>query len=91
MATELQSALAKLAMDTKRACATSADVTKAALAEPAAKATTTSFVCGTKAYIIAHSVFLATGSGFIAGLAVYHLANKFWFNKDDTSEHDPSE
>ncbi len=90
MANELQSALAKLAMDTKRACATSASVTKAALAKPAAKATTTGFAYGTKAYIMAHSVFLTAGGGFIAGLAVYHFANKLWFNKGDTVEQAPS-
>jgi len=86
MATELQTALAKLAADTKTACATSADVSKAALAKPAATATTTGFAYGTKAFILAHSVCLAAGGGFIAGIAVYHLANKLWFNKNDTAE-----
>lgn len=91
MATELQSALAKLATDTKIACATSADVAKAAIAEPAAKTATSSLVCNAKALILAHSVCLAAGGGFIAGIAVYHLANKFWFNKNDTVEQNLSE
>ena len=91
MATELQTALAKLAADTKTACATSADVTKAALAKPATAATSTGFGYGAKAFILAHSVSLAVGGGFIAGIAVYHLAHKFWFNKDDPLEENPAE
>ena len=91
MATELQSALAKLATDTKIACATSADVAKAAIAKPAAKTAATGIAYNAKAFILAHSVCLATGGGFIAGIAVYHLANKFWFNKDNTVEQNPSE
>ena len=91
MATELQTALAKLAADTKTACATSADVTKAALAKPAATVTKTGFAYSAKAFILAHSVCLATSGGFIAGIAVYHLANKFWLNKGDPFEQNPSE
>jgi len=84
MATEFQAAMAKLAADTKRACATSADVVKAAHAQTAAKAAATG---GSKAAVFTHPVLIVAAGGAIVGVVAYHLAHKYWLNKkDDTVE-----
>ena len=75
MATALQSALAKAAESTKRACATSADVIKAA--KPGTKIAVT----GSKAAVCSHFISLAAVGGVIAGVAAYYLAKKYWLNK----------
>lgn len=85
MATELQSALAKVATSTKAACATSADVIQAA------KPGTKIVITGAKTAILVHSIYLAALGGFIVGLAAYHFANKRWSNKDDTVKQPASE
>ena len=85
MATELQSALAKAAASTKRACATSVDVVKAA--NPSAKVAVT----GAKASVFAHSVYLSAFGGVIIGITAYYLANKYWLCKDNAVEADAPE
>ena len=80
MAVESQSAMAKLAADTKVACATSADVVHAA--KPGTKVVVT----GAKAAVLSHSIYLAVIGGAVIGVVAYHLVNKFWLNKADTVE-----
>ena len=84
MATELQSALAKAAASTKRACATSADVIRAA--NPSAKIAAT----GAKAAIFAHSVYFAAFAGFLLGISAYYFADKLWLCKDNTDKQSES-
>ena len=84
MAVESQSALAKLATDTKAACATSSDVVKAA------KPGTKIVITGAKAAVFTHSLYLAAISGVILGVVAYHLVNKHWLNKDNTVEQNVS-
>lgn len=81
MATELQAALASAAESTKKVCATSADIVKAA--KPGSKAVLT----GSKVAVFSHSVFFAAFGGIIVGVAACHLANKYWLNtKEDTDK-----
>ena len=80
MAIDSQSALAKLAADTKTACATSVDVVRSA--KPGTKVVVT----GAKAAVLTHSIYLAALSGVVVGVVAYHLANKYWFNKDSKAE-----
>lgn len=84
MAIESQSALAKLAVDTKAACATSADVIKSA------KPGTKIVITGAKAAVFTHTVYLAAISGVLVGVVTYYLVNKYWFNKADTAEESAS-
>jgi len=77
MSTELQSALAKVAQSTKTACATSADVVKAA------KPGTKIVITGAKTAVLVHSIYLAALGGVIVGATAYHFANKFWLNKNN--------
>ncbi len=86
MAIQSQSAFANLAADTKRACATSADITKAA-AKPAAKG----IAYHAKSAVLIHSFFLTAIGGIIVGVTAYHLANKYWLNKDKSIEQNASE
>ena len=93
MATESQAAFAKLAADTKTACATSADITKAAKAKAAAKAAAkgTSYHAKAisyhaKAAVAAHAFYFSIAGGVVIGIVAYHLVNKYWLNKDDTAE-----
>ncbi len=87
MSIESQAALAKLAADTKAVCATSADVTKAALAKSTtAKATTTGLGYHAKAAILAHSFYLTAAGGFVVGIAACYLANKYWLNKNTAEQ-----
>lgn len=86
MAIESQSAFAKLAVDTKRVCATSADIAKAA-GKPAAKG----FAYHAKSAVLVHSFVLTAIGGVIVGIAAYHLVNKYWLNKDEAIEHDTLE
>lgn len=80
MSTQSQSALAKLAADTKTACATSADVVKAA--NPAASK---GIAYHAKTAVLVHSFYLTAITGVIVGVAACYLANKYWLNKDDSS------
>ena len=85
MAIESQSAMAKLAADTKAVCATSADVVKAA--KPGTKVVIT----GAKAAVFSNSVVLAVISGVIIGAFAYHLVNKIWLNnKGNAAEQSAS-
>lgn len=86
MAIESQSAFAKLAADTKTACATSADIVKAA-GKPAAKG----IAYHAKATVLANSVVLTAVGGILIGIVAYHLANKYWLNKDKSIEQNASE
>ena len=86
MATESQAAFARLAADTKRACATSADIAKAA-GKPAAKG----IAYHAKSAVLMHSFVLTAIGGVIVGIAVYHLANKYLLNKDEAVEQNTSE
>ena len=86
MATESQAAYAKLAADTKRACATSADITKAA-GKPAAKG----IAFHAKSAVLMHSFVLTAIGGIVVGIVAYHLANKYLFNKDEAVEQNTSE
>lgn len=81
MAIESQSAFAKLAADTKRACATSADIAKAA-GKPAAKG----FAYHAKSAVLVNSFFLTAIGGVIVGAVAYHLANKYLLNKNKAIE-----
>ena len=99
MATEYQAAMARLAADTKTACATSADIVKAAkakaaasaahvAAKPAAKGTAyhaKAISYHAKAAVAAHSFYFTIAGGIIIGIVAYHLVNKYWLNKDDTA------
>jgi len=90
MATEAQAAaLARLAADTKAACATSADITKAANAKAAAQSSSKGFAYHTKhvslhakAAVAAHAFYFSIASGIVIGAAAFHLVNKYWLNKD---------
>ena len=84
MAIESQSALAKLAADTKTACATSADVIKTA------KPGTKIVVTGAKAAVFTHTVYLAAISGVVVGVVAYHFVSKYWFNKGNVAEESAS-
>jgi len=94
MATESQAAAyAKLAADTKTACATSADITKAAAAKakaagkPAAKG-----ICYcAKAAVAANTFYFSVAGGVILGVVAYHLVKKVWLNSDDTTEQNSAE
>lgn len=86
MSTQSQSALARLAADTKTACATSADVVKAA--NPTASK---GIAYHAKAAVLVHSFYLTAASGFIVGVAACYLANKYWLNKVDSIEQTTSE
>ena len=118
MATEYQTAMARLAADTKIACATSADIAKAAKAKAAAQAAHATkaaqaakvaqaeaaeaakaakaakaavkpaakrFSFHAKAAFLTHPVYFSLAGGLIIGIVAYHLANKYWLNKDDTA------
>ncbi len=123
-------ALARLAADTKTACATSADIAKAAKAKAAAKAAhaaqaakvakaakakaeaaqatkavkvakvaktskaakaakavvnpaTKGLSYHAKAAFLTHPVYFSVAGGLIIGIVAYHLANKYWLNKDE--------
>ncbi len=94
MATESQAAaLARLAADTKTACATSADITKAAAAKAkaAGKPAAKGFCSCAKAAVAAHSFYASVAGGVIIGIVAYHLVNKYWLNKDDTAEQSSAE
>jgi len=85
MATESQAAFAKLAADTKTACATSADITKAAKAKAAAKGTSyhaKAISYHAKAAVAANVFYFSIAGGVIIGVVAYHLVNKYWLNKD---------
>jgi hypothetical protein len=84
MATEYQAAMAKLAESTKQACATSADVVKAAAAKSGSKAATTGGAAATSS----HPILLGVIGGVIVGLLAYHLASKYWF-KPKSGEANP--
>jgi len=86
MATESQAAFAKLAADTKRVCATSADITKTA-GKPSAKG----ILYHAKAAVLVNSFVLTAIGGVIVGIAAYHFANKYWLNKGDTIKQGASE
>jgi len=90
MAIESQAAaFAKLAADTIRVDATSADIVKAAKAKAAAKGFSyhaKSISYHAKAAVAIHSFYFSIVGGVIIGIAAYHLANKYWLNKDDTAE-----
>ena len=81
MSNQSQSAFAKLAADTKRACATSADVVKAA--NPTASK---GIAYHAKATVLVHSFYLTAASGFIVGVAACYFANKYWLNKNNSLE-----
>jgi len=85
MAIESQSALAKLAADTKTACATSADVVRSA--KPGTKIAVT----GAKAAVLTHSIYLAAFGGVVLGVVAYHFASKYWLNKDNMVDENLSE
>lgn len=90
MATEAQAAaLARLAADTKTACATSADITKAANAKAAAEASSQGLAFHTKhisyhakAVIAANTFYFSVASGIVIGAVAFHLVNKYWLNKE---------
>ena len=85
MATESQAAAyAKLAADTKTACATSADIAKAAAAKAkaAGKPAAKGFCSCAKTAVAAHSFYASIAGGVVIGIVAYHLVNKFWLNKD---------
>ncbi len=89
MAIESQSGLAKLATDTIRVDATSADIVKAAKAKAAARPAAKGFSYHAKsisyhakAAIAIHSFYFSIAGGVIIGVAAYHLVNKYWLNKD---------
>lgn len=52
----------------------------------AAKMASAGCVYHFKAFWLLHSAGLSAAGGLLAGLATYHLANKFLFRKKDTSE-----
>ena len=84
MSIESQTALAKLAMDTKTVDATSADITKAALGKSSAKVTGLGYHA--KVAVLAHSFYLTAAGGFVVGIAACYLANKYWLNKDTAEQ-----
>jgi len=89
MATESQAAAyAKLAADTKRACATSDDIVKAAAAKAkaAGKPAAKGFCSCAKAAIAANSFYASIAGGVILGVIGYHIVKKFWLNNDDSAE-----
>ncbi len=94
MATESQAALAKLAAETKTACATSSDIAAKAASKQAAKgfsyhAKAVSYHA--KAAVGAHAFYFSVISGVVIGYVAYHLVNKFLLNKDNTAEQNSSE
>ena len=64
---------------------------QAAVAKPAAKVAATGYVANINALILAHPVILAFTGGFVIGIGAYHLANKLWFNKEETTEEGAQE
>ncbi len=89
MASEFQSALARLAADTITVDATSADIAKAAKAKAAAQPSAKGFSYHTKAIsyhakaaVVAHVFYFSVVSGVVIGAAAYHLVSKYWLNKD---------
>jgi len=94
MATESQAAAyAKLAADTKRACATSEDIAKAAKAKAAAagKPAAKGFCSCAKAAVAAHTFYASIAGGVVIGIVTYHLVKKYWLNKEDTAEQNSAE
>ncbi len=87
MATESQAALAKLAADTKKACATSADISKSASSSNAKGFGyhTKHISYHAKAAVAAHAFYFSIASGIIIGAVAYHLVNKYWLNKNNTA------
>ena len=89
MATESQAAaFAKLAADTKTACATSSDIAKAAAAKAkaAGKPAAKGFCSCAKAAVAAHSFYASVAGGVIIGVVAYYLVKKVWLNEDNTAE-----
>lgn len=87
MTNESRAAFERLAVDTKRASATSADITKAA-SNPGAKNFAfhaKAISCHAKAVIGIHSLYFTAAGGVIVGIVAYHLVNKYWLNKKDTT------
>ena len=81
-------AMAKLAADTKTACATSDDIAKAAAAKAkaAGKPAAKGFCSCAKAAVAAHSFYASIAGGVIVGVVAYHLVKKIWLSKENAAE-----